>query len=180
MEYLSSESVMLVGSILLIAGVLIGKSSYRIGLPILLIFLLVGMGFGTDGAGIQFSDMHTAQSIGMVALCIILFSGGMGTKISAIRPVIMPGIALSTAGVLMTAFITGGFIWLLSGMEWTNIHFAFLPSLLLAATMSSAMVIAVPEGWSSLCTWCTSSIEGEYWGKRSISRARQRFTARKR
>ncbi|WP_289696450.1 potassium/proton antiporter [uncultured Duncaniella sp.] len=137
MEYLSSESVMLVGSILLIAGVLIGKSSYRIGLPILLIFLLVGMGFGTDGAGIQFSDMHTAQSIGMVALCIILFSGGMGTKISAIRPVIMPGIALSTAGVLMTAFITGGFIWLLSGMEWTNIHFAFLPSLLLAATMSS-------------------------------------------
>ena len=60
MEYLSSESVMLVGSILLIAGVLIGKSSYRIGLPILLIFLLVGMGFGTDGAGIQFSDMHTA------------------------------------------------------------------------------------------------------------------------
>ncbi len=128
---------MLVGSILLIAGVLIGKSSYRIGLPILLIFLLVGMGFGTDGAGIQFSDMHTAQSIGMVALCIILFSGGMGTKISAIRPVIMPGIALSTAGVLMTAFITGGFIWLLSGMEWTNIHFAFLPSLLLAATMSS-------------------------------------------
>ena len=73
MENLSTESVMLVGSVLLIAGVLIGKSSYRIGLPILLIFLLVGMGFGTDGAGIQFSDMHTAQTIGMTALCVILF-----------------------------------------------------------------------------------------------------------
>ena len=137
MEILTSESIMLIVSVLLIAGVLIGKSSYRIGLPLLLIFLLVGMGFGTDGVGIQFSDMHTAQFIGMIALCIILFSGGMGTKISAIRPVIAPGLVLSTVGVLLTALVTGLFIWFLSGMSWTNIHFAFLPSLLLAATMSS-------------------------------------------
>lgn len=137
MDFITSENILLIGSILLVAGVLIGKSSYRFGLPILLIFLLVGMGFGTDGIGIQFSDMHTAQFIGMVALCIILFSGGLGTKISAIRPVVVPGLVLSTVGVLLTALITGAFIWWLSGMEWTNIHFAFLPSLLLAATMSS-------------------------------------------
>ncbi|MCM1077406.1 MAG: potassium/proton antiporter [Bacteroides sp.] len=137
MSLISSENILLISSILLITGVLIGKSSYRFGLPLLLIFLLVGMAFGTDGIGIQFSDMHTAQFIGMVALCIILFSGGMGTKISAIRPVIVPGLILSTVGVLLTAFITGLFIWWLSGMSWTNIHFAFLPSLLLAATMSS-------------------------------------------
>lgn len=137
MPLISSENILLIGSILLIAGVLVGKSSYRFGLPLLLIFLLVGMIFGTDGIGIHFSDMHTAQFIGMVALCIILFSGGMGTRISAIRPVIIPGLILSTAGVLLTAFITGTFIWWLSGMSWTNIHFAFLPSLLLAATMSS-------------------------------------------
>lgn len=137
MQILTSESIMLIGSVLLIAGVLIGKSSYRVGLPLLLIFLLVGMGFGTDGLGIQFSDMHTAQFIGMFALCIILFSGGMGTKISAIRPVIAPGLVLSTVGVLLTALVTGTFIWFLSGLSWTNIHFAFLPSLLLAATMSS-------------------------------------------
>ena len=137
MQTLTAESIMLIGSVLLIAGVLIGKSSYRIGLPLLLIFLLVGMGFGTDGVGIQFSDMHTAQFIGMFALCIILFSGGMGTKISAIRPVVAPGLVLSTVGVLLTALVTGLFIWFLSGQSWTNIHFAFLPSLLLAATMSS-------------------------------------------
>lgn len=137
MDFITSENILLVGSILLIAGVLIGKSSYRFGLPILLIFLLVGMAFGTDGIGIQFSDMHTAQFIGMIALCIILFSGGMGTKLSAIRPVIVPGLILSTVGVLLTALVTGLFIWWLSGMDWTNIHFAFLPSLLLAATMSS-------------------------------------------
>ena len=61
----------------------------------------------------------------------------MGTKISAIRPVILPGLVLSTVGVLLTAVLTGLFIWWLSGMSWTNIHFAFIPSLLLAATMSS-------------------------------------------
>lgn len=137
MEYITTENILLVGSVLLIAGVLIGKSSYRFGLPLLLIFLIVGMLFGTDGAGIQFSDMHTAQFIGMIALCIILFSGGMGTKISAIRPVVVPGLILSTIGVLITALVTGLFIWWLSGIGWTNIHFAFLPSLLLAATMSS-------------------------------------------
>lgn len=137
MGFITSENIILVGSTLLIAGVLIGKSSYRFGLPLLLIFLLVGMAFGSDGLGIQFSDMNTAQFIGMIALCIILFSGGLDTKISAIRPVIVPGMILSTVGVVLTTLITGVFIWWLSGMAWTNIHFAFLPSLLLAATMSS-------------------------------------------
>lgn len=134
---ISGENILLVSSGLLIAGVLIGKSSYRTGLPLLLIFLLVGMLFGTDGLGIQFENMHTAQFVGMVALCIILFTGGASTSVRAIRPVIVPGLILSTAGVLITALLTGLFIFWLSGMSWTNIHFALLPSLLLASTMSS-------------------------------------------
>lgn len=137
MDFITSENILLVGSTVLIAGVLIGKTSYRMGLPLLLIFLIVGMLFGSDGLGIQFNDMHTAQFIGMIALCIILFAGGMDTRLSAIKPVIVPGLILSTAGVMMTALLTGLFVWWLSGMSWTNIHFAFLPSLLLAATMSS-------------------------------------------
>lgn len=131
------DNMLLTGSLLLVAAVMLGKSSYRTGLPLLLVFLIVGMAFGTDGLGIQFSDMHTTQTIGMAALCVILFSGGMGTKLSAIRPVLVPGLLLSTVGVVLTALLTGVFIWWLSGMSWTNIHFAFLPSLLLAATMSS-------------------------------------------
>ena len=131
------ENMLLTGSLLLVAAGMLGKSSYRTGLPLLLVFLLVGMAFGTDGLGVHFSDMHTTQSIGMIALCVILFSGGMGTRLSAIRPVLLPGLLLSTVGVVITALLTGFFIWWLSGMEWTNIHFAFLPSLLLAATMSS-------------------------------------------
>ncbi len=137
MTTISSENILLLGSLFLIAGVLIGKTSYRTGLPLLLVFLLVGMGFGTDGLGIHFNNMHDAQFIGMIALCVILFSGGMSTKLSAIRPVAVPGLVLSTVGVLLTALITGLFIFWLSGMPWTNIHFALVPSLLLAATMSS-------------------------------------------
>lgn len=137
MSLISGENIMLIGSVLLIAGVLIGKSSYRTGLPLLLVFLIVGMLFGTDGLGLQFSNMHHAQLIGMVALCIILFSGGMSTSVSSIRPILTPGIVLSTAGVLLTTLLTGVFIFWLSGISWTNIHFALIPSLLLAATMSS-------------------------------------------
>lgn len=134
---ISAENILLVSSVILIAGVLIGKSSYRTGLPLLLIFLFVGMGFGVDGLGIYFNNMHAAQFIGMIALCIILFTGGMSTSIHSIRPVIAVGLVLSTVGVLLTALLTGLFIFWLSGMSWTNIHFAFVPSLLLAATMSS-------------------------------------------
>ena len=67
MEQVSTENLLLAGSTLLVVGgVLAGKSSHRVGLPLLLIFLLTGMAFGTDGLGMQFSDIHTTQSIGMV------------------------------------------------------------------------------------------------------------------
>ena len=134
---ITAENILLVSSILLIFGVIIGKSSYRTGLPLLLVFLFVGMLFGVDGLGVQFNDMHTAQFIGMVGLCIILFSGGLNTSFKAIRPVIGPGLTLATAGVLLTAVLSGVFIYLLSRAEWTNIHFTLPVAILLAATMSS-------------------------------------------
>lgn len=137
MSSISPENILLVGSIILIVGVILGKYIYRTGLPLLLIFLLIGMGFGCDGLGIQFNDIHSAQVIGMIALCIILYSGGLATSISSIKPVIAPGLVLSTVGVLLTTLFTGLFIFWLSGMPWTNIHFALMPSILLAATMSS-------------------------------------------
>ncbi len=134
---ITGENILLVSSVLLIAGVMIGKSSYRTGLPLLLVFLFVGMIFGVDGLGVHFNDMHTAQFVGMIALCVILFSGGLSTSFKAIRPVIGPGITLATFGVLTTALLTGLFIFWLSGAQWTNIHFSLISSLLLAATMSS-------------------------------------------
>lgn len=133
----TSENFLLIGSLLVFISIVVGKTGYRFGVPALLLFLLVGMLFGSDGLGIQFHNAKTAQFIGMVALSIILFSGGMDTKFTEIRPILSPGIVLSTVGVLLTALFTGVFIWYLSGMSWTNIHFPLIVSLLLAATMSS-------------------------------------------
>lgn len=133
----SVENMLLVGSVLLIISIVVGKTGYRFGVPALLLFLLVGMFFGSDGLGLQFNNTHQAQAIGMVALSVILFSGGMDTKIADIKPIMSAGVVLSTAGVLLTALFTGLFIWIISGMSFTNISFPLTTSLLLAATMSS-------------------------------------------
>ncbi|MDE6216527.1 potassium/proton antiporter [Bacteroides sp.] len=133
----TAGNILLVGSILLFVSILVGKTGYRFGVPALLLFLVVGMLFGSDGLGLQFHNAEEAQFIGMVALSIILFSGGMDTKFTEIKPILTPGLLLSTVGVLLTALFTGLFIWWLSGMSWNNIHFPLMTSLLLAATMSS-------------------------------------------
>lgn len=133
----TAENILLIGSILLFVSIVVGKTGYRFGVPALLLFLLVGMLFGSDGLGLQFHNAKIAQFIGMVALSVILFSGGMDTKFKEIRPILSPGIVLSTVGVFLTALFTGLFIWYLSGMSWTNIHFPLITSLLFASTMSS-------------------------------------------
>ncbi|MGN1237817.1 MAG: cation:proton antiporter, partial [Muribaculaceae bacterium] len=133
----TTGNILLIGSILLFVSIVVGKTGYRFGVPTLLLFLLVGMLFGSDGLGIQFHNAFEAQFIGMVALCVILFSGGMDTGLREIRPILAPGIVLSTVGVLLTALLTGVFIWWISGMSWSNIYFPLTTSLLLAATMSS-------------------------------------------
>ena len=94
----TAENILLIGSILILSSILISKTGYRFGIPTLLLFLVVGMLFGSDGLGLQFHSASDAQFIGMIALSIILFSGGMDTKYADIRPVLKPGIVLSTLG----------------------------------------------------------------------------------
>lgn len=134
---ITAENILLVGSILIFCSILISKTGYRFGIPALLLFLVVGMLFGSDGLGLQFNNTSDAQFIGILALSIILFSGGMDTKLSDVRPVMSQGILLSTVGVLLTTLLTGAFIFVTS--EWTplNISLSLTTSLLLAATMSS-------------------------------------------
>lgn len=135
--YFNSENILLVGSVLIFLSILISKTGYKFGVPTLLLFLLVGMLFGSDGLGVQFSGVGQAQFIGMVALSIILFSGGMETSFKEIKPVLGQGIMLSTVGVLLTTGFTGLFIWFLSGWTSADIRLPLLTSMLLAATMSS-------------------------------------------
>lgn len=132
---LDTENIVLVGSILLFVSIIASKFSSKLGTPTLLLFLLVGMIFGSDGVGIQFDSPAVAQFIGMIALSIILFSGGMDTKTDDIKPVAFEGITLATIGVLLTAGITGAIIFYIT--QLIGINFSFLESLLLASIMSS-------------------------------------------
>ena len=133
----TSENILLILSVLIFSSILISKAGYRFGLPSLLLFLVAGMLFGVDGLGLQFNDVKQAQFIGMCSLCIILFSGGMETKVKEIRPVLGPGLMLSTAGVILTTLFTGLFIYALSVWESCPISLPLVTCLLLAATMSS-------------------------------------------
>ena len=134
---LNTGNIVLIGSLLLFGSVLAGKAGSKFGIPALLLFLGVGMAFGSDGLGIQFNNPATAQFIGMIALSVILFSGGMDTKFSEIKPVLGQGIILATLGVVLTAGITGYFIYLVCG------RMSLTESMLLAAVMSSTDSAAV-------------------------------------
>lgn len=136
MEF-TSQGVLLIGSILTFCSILISKTGYKFGIPTLLLFLLVGMFFGSDGLGLQFNKVSEAQFIGMIALSIILFTGGMDTKLKDIKPIMAQGILLSTAGVLITTLFTGLFIFWISSWSITQISLPLMTSILLAATMSS-------------------------------------------
>ena len=129
----SGENFVLVGSVLLFVAVMAGKVAHRFGAPALLLFLGVGMLFGWEF--ISFNSPELTQFVGMIALCIILFSGGMETQFKDIRPILAPGLLLATIGVIMTAFILAFFIWLVA--PWLNFAISFPAALLLAATMSS-------------------------------------------
>ena len=131
------EIILLVLSFLFFLSVFAGKASSKFGVPSLLLFLGVGMLAGSDGLGVEFDDIYMAQAIGTVALCIILFSGGMDTKVNEIKPVLVQGVLLSTFGVLITALIMGLLIWWVLGATMASAGIGFMTSLLLASIMSS-------------------------------------------
>lgn len=130
------ENILLIGSILLFISLLASRTT-KYGIPALLIFLLVGMLAGSDGIlGIRFEDVTITKFIGAIALSIILFSGGLDTKISDVKPVMKQGLLLSTIGVLITCSIVGVLV------SWLT-DFTLLEGLLLGAIVSSTDAAAV-------------------------------------
>ena len=132
---LTTENILMIGSAMLIFSIMIVKAGFRFGIPSLLVFLAAGMFMGVDGLGISFSNYSTAQFIGIMSLSIILFSGGVDTSFSDIKPVLLPGVVLATFGVMLTAAFTGVFIWIVA--SWFGLSFTLPQSLLLASVMSS-------------------------------------------
>jgi len=123
--------IIIVSAVLLFISVLTSKTANRTGLPMLIFFLLIGMLAGTDGIGkISFENPATAQFLGIIALCFILYSGGLDTKYDQIKPIVWRGITLATLGVLITAISLGAFVY------WVT-DFSLLESFLLGSIVSS-------------------------------------------
>jgi len=134
---LTIENILLVGSLLLFISVVVGKTSYKFGVPTLILFLAIGMLAGSDGiGGIRFDNPKNAQLIGIISLNFILFSGGLDTNWSSIKPVLKEGIMLSTFGVLLTAVSLGTFVYYVT-------DFTIYESMLLGSIVSSTDAAAV-------------------------------------
>src|SRR5690606_3628532 len=102
------DRILLIAAILLLIGTLSSKFSARLGLPVLVLFLLLGMVAGSEGVGgIAFDDPVIAHGVGTAALAAILFDGGLQTRMRAIRDVWKPAALLATVGVLVTSIVTG-------------------------------------------------------------------------
>ena len=115
------ELVLLILSLLFFISIFADKIGYKYGVPALLLFLVVGMFFGSHGMtsllgvrGVEI-EIGTAQALSTLAMCIILFTGGLETKLSDIKSVLAPGITLATLGVLLTCIITGVLIYFIFG-----------------------------------------------------------------
>ena len=129
--------IFIVFSTLIILSILTIKLSNRFGIPSLVLFLAIGMLAGSEGlGGITFDNPSLVRSLGITALVLILFSGGLDTEWTAVRPIVWQGLSLSTIGVLITALLIGMFVAWVQG-------FTFLEGLLLGAIVSSTDAAAV-------------------------------------
>lgn len=131
------ESILFWVALMIFVSVISSKLSDRLSIPVLLLFLTIGVLAGSEGIGkVYFDNAQLAKSIGIVALIFIIFSGGLDTNWKDTKLVVWPGILLSTVGVLMTAVITGCFaVYVLK--------FSFLEGMLLGSIVSSTDAAAV-------------------------------------
>jgi len=129
--------IILLGSLLVLAGILSSLVALRFGAPLLLVFLLVGMLAGEGGpGGLKFDDVGAAYLVGSIALALILFDGGLRTRMATFRNVLAPAVALATVGVLITMLLTAPVAKLALGVTW-------LQALLVGAVVASTDAAAV-------------------------------------
>jgi NhaP-type Na+/H+ and K+/H+ antiporter len=132
-----AHELILVGAGLGVLSILAGLASRRLGAPVLLVFLVLGMLAGEDGpGGIPYTDFYSAYLIGSVALAVILFEGGLKTHLSIMRLAIWPALALAVIGVGITAAVVAGTVMLVAGVP-------FVVAMLFGAAVSPTDAAAV-------------------------------------
>src|SRR5262245_20223126 len=129
----------LLGALLVLAGILSSLVAVRFGAPLLLVFLVVGMLAGEAGpGGIKFDDVRFVYTVGSMALALILFDGGLRTRPHTIRSVVWAAFMLATFGVLITAAVTAPVAKLVLPISWTE---AFLLGAVVASTDAAAVFL---------------------------------------
>lgn len=143
----------------MVLGVLSSKLSTRIGLPVLVLFLGLGMLAGSDGpGGIVFHDYDLANRLGTIALCIILFDGGMRTQLNSLKLAYKPALVLSTFGVAITGALTAAFAhWFLD----ISVVQALLLGALVSSTDAAAVFSLLQTSGVTLSPRLSSTIEVE-------------------
>jgi cell volume regulation protein A len=149
----------LLGSLLVLAGILSSLVALRFGAPLLLVFLLVGMLAGEGGpGGVKFDDVRTAYTVGSIALALILFDGGLRTKLATFRNVLAPSVMLATAGVLITTLLTAPVAKLALGVGWIQ---ALLIGAVVASTDAAAVFLLINSGGLRLRSRVRATLEVE-------------------
>jgi cell volume regulation protein A len=149
----------LLGSLLVLAGILSSLIALRFGAPLLLVFLLVGMLAGEGGpGGLKFDDVRTTYTVGSVALALILFDGGLRTRFATFRNVLAPSVALATVGVLITTLLTAPVAKFVLGIGWVQ---ALLVGAAVASTDAAAVFLLINSGGLRLRPRVRATLEVE-------------------
>lgn len=154
----SMNLVILIGSVLIVAAAFTSLISFRLGAPLLLVFLLVGLLAGEDGIGIGFNNANAAYFVGSIALAVILFDSGFETRLSTLRIAAWPAIVLSTAGVVITAVLVGLAAQVLFGFTWLE---GLLIGAIVAPTDAAAVFFLLRVGGITLRDRVRSTLEIE-------------------
>ena len=137
-----STAVLIAAALIVVSGYT-SLLAFRFGAPLLLVFLLLGLLVGEDGLGIHFDDASLAFFIGSLALAIILFDSGFGTKLSSLRTAAAPAIILATLGVLLTTALVGIAAHVIIGLPWLE---AFLVGAVISSTDAAAVFFLLRVG----------------------------------
>ncbi|UKJ75844.1 potassium/proton antiporter [Azospirillum brasilense] len=155
----TASTIILIGSSLLIVSILTSYLALRIGTPLLLIFLGVGLFAGVDGiGGISFNDADSAFLIGSIALAVILFESGLDTKLSSYRAAAWPALSLATFGVAITSGVIGVAAHFLLGLPWIE---SFLVGAAVSSTDAAAVFFLLRVGGITIRDRVRSTLEIE-------------------
>ena len=162
-----------IAACIILLCVLLNRLSFRFGVPMLLMFIVLGMVCGIDGLlGIPFDNYKLAEQICSTALIFIMFTGGFGTNGPQAKPVAVKAAALSTVGVFLTALLTGGFcyfvlkiqLWesfligaILSSTDAASV-FSILRSKKLGLKENTASLLEMESGSNDPCSYMLTAI----------------------